>query len=320
VDAPASVLSATGLELRRRGRIVVSGVDLELERGEVVALLGPNGAGKSTLLAALAGLLAPAAGRIDRRGKVAAALQAPALARRSALANVELALSWWGVPRAERRERALRALALLGAGGYAQQPVDKLSGGEQRRVHLARALAVEPDALLLDEPFAGLDAGARADLLYDAASAFRSERRATLVVVHDRAEAWALADRVLVLLDGELATSGAPREVLEQPPSPAVAAFLGFAGRLDEPGGTRMLRPAHVALDPAGPLSGRVERRVPLEDGVRIELSLDNGRLVAIAPLPGPELGESVRVSANGGVLFPRADAEAPSQQESRLA
>ena len=79
-----------------------------------------------------------------------------------------------------------------------------------------------------------------------------------------------------------------------------------------------MLRPAHVALDPAGPLSGRVERRVPLEDGVRVELcAATTGNLVAIAPLPGPELGETVRLRANGGVLFPHAGREAPGESES---
>jgi ABC-type multidrug transport system ATPase subunit len=155
VDSSETVLRATGLELRRGSRTVVHGVDLALRRGEVVALLGPNGAGKSTLLSALAGLLEPAAGKLERSGRVAAALQAPALARRTALANVEAALAWWGVPRSERRGRALRALELLGAADHAHTPASKLSGGEQRRAHLARALAVEPDVLLLDEPFAG---------------------------------------------------------------------------------------------------------------------------------------------------------------------
>src|SRR5205085_2312666 len=181
---------------------------LTLDRGEVVALLGPNGAGKSTLLGALAALLPATAGRIGRTGRVAAALQAPALAHRSAQANVEAALAWWGVPRSERRERALASLDAMGAARHAQTQATSLSGGEQRRVHLARVLAVDPDVLLLDEPFAGLDAAARADLLYDAASAFRSPTRGTLIVIHDRSEAWALADRVMILLDGRIAATG----------------------------------------------------------------------------------------------------------------
>ena len=114
----------------------------------------------------------------------------------------------------------------------AERHAHTLSGGEARRVHLARVLAVRPDVLLLDEPFAGLDPTARADVLYDLAAILRDADRATCVVVHDRAEAWALADRVLVLLDGRIAAAGPPEQVLDRPPSPAVARFLGFGGEL----------------------------------------------------------------------------------------
>ena len=149
-----------------------------------------------------------------------------------------------------------------------------------------------PDVLLLDEPFAGLDAEVRSNLLEDALSALRSSTRATLVVVHDRAEAWALADRLLILLDGRLAASGPPRELLERPPSVAVARFLGFDGSLEDGHELLLTRPAHVALDPAGPLEARVTRAVPLEDGVRLELELDHGRLYAVSPLPAPRPGD----------------------------
>jgi ABC-type nitrate/sulfonate/bicarbonate transport system ATPase subunit len=303
--AATRVLTADGLAVKRGKRTVVADVDLTLDRGEVVALLGPNGAGKSTLLAALAELLPVAGGRIARTGRVAAALQAPALAGRSALANVEAALAWWGVPRSERRERALASLEALGAGDYALAHAAGLSGGEQRRVHLARVLAVESDVLLLDEPFAGLDAGARADLLYDAASAFRSPTRGTLIVVHDRSEAWALADRVAILLDGRVAASGPTREVLDNPPGPDVAAFLGFSGRLDLDGRIHMVRPAHVVVDPNGLIDCTVSRRIPLEDGVRLELDTTRGHLVAVTEHPGAEVGQAVRVRIQGGVTFP---------------
>src|SRR6185312_11967795 len=149
------------------------------------------------------------------------------LARRSVMANLVAALAWWGVPRGERRGRAERALAAMGAAHLAGRQATALSGGERRRVHLARVLATEADVLLLDEPFAGLDAEVRADLLTDAAEVLRSPERGTLVVVHDRAEAWALADRLLILIGGELVASGPPRALLEAPPTPLVARFLG---------------------------------------------------------------------------------------------
>jgi ABC-type sugar transport system ATPase subunit len=311
--APRSpALRTTGLAVRRGERTVLRDVDLELARGEVLVVLGPNGAGKSTLLAAVAGLLPASAGTIERDGRVAAALQAPALARRSVRANLSAALGWWGVPRGQRTARIDAALAALRAQPLADRLATTLSGGEARRVHLARAIALQADVLLLDEPFAGLDAVARADLLYDAASALRHPDRATLVIVHDRAEAWALADRVLVVLDGTVAAAGTPAEVLEHPPTAPVARFLGFDGELADAGadgrggaGRLLTRPAHVTLDPDGPLTGRVARRVPTEEGVRLHLELDAGTLTTIVPLPGPQAGDPVRVRIDGGLRFP---------------
>jgi ABC-type nitrate/sulfonate/bicarbonate transport system ATPase subunit len=284
------LLRCEHVDVRRGDLEVVRDVSLELRRGELVAL---------------AGALPHAQGRIERHGRVAIALQAPDLARRSVLANVSLALAWWGVPRPERADRAREALATMGGEHLARRAAATLSGGERRRVHLARALAVRPDILMLDEPFAGLDAEARGRLLEDAVSILRSGDRATLVVVHDRAEAWALADRLLILIDGQLVAEGPPRELLEHPPSPVVARFLGFDGSLEDDGETLLTRPPHVRLDPAGPLRARVTRAVALEDGFRLELELAHGRLYTVAPVPAPRLGDTVRVSVVGGARFP---------------
>jgi hypothetical protein len=145
----------------------------------------------------------------------------------------------------------------------------------------------------------------RADLLTDAAEVLRTPGRATLVVVHDRAEAWALADRLLILIGGELHASGPPRELLEAPPTPVVARFLGFDGELADGDQVLLTRPAHVLVGD-GDLDARVTRIVPLEDGLRLELTLDGGRLYAVAPIPGPALGEQVPVRVTGGVRYPR--------------
>jgi hypothetical protein len=117
-------------------------------------------------------------------------------------------------------------------------------------------------------------------------SALRSDTRATLVVVHDRAEAWALANRLLILIDGQLVGAGPPRELLERPPSVLVARFPGLDESLDTGGETRLTRPPRVSLDDTGPLEARVSRAVALEDGFRLELQLDRGRVYTVAPFP----------------------------------
>jgi ABC-type multidrug transport system ATPase subunit len=315
--ADGVLLASEQLSVRRGERVVLHDVSIAVRRGELVALLGPNGAGKSTLMEALAGALPPADGTVQRSGRVALALQAPDLARRTVRANVELALGWWGVPRGERRERAEAALAAMKADHLSRRAAGTLSGGERRRVHLARAVSVRPDVLLLDEPFAGLDAATRASLLDDTGEALRAWTTAALVVVHDRAEAWALADRLLILLEGRLVADGPPRELLERPPTVEVARFLGFDGTLERASGELLLtRAHHVVIDPSGPLRARVERVIPLEDGVRLELALDNGKLYAVSALPGPRVGQDVGVRVAGGVEFARAAAdEAESPQ-----
>ncbi len=300
-----ALLQCDRLCVRRGGREVVHDLSMELREGETVALLGPNGAGKSTLLDALVGAISPANGTVIRRRRVAVALQSPDLARRTVLANVMLALAWWGVPRPERELRARDALRTMSAEHLADRPAPTLSGGERRRVHIARALAVRPDVLLLDEPFAGLDAETRAGLLEDSISVLRSTARAALIVVHDRAEAWALADRLLILIDGSLVAAGPPAALLDHPPDRIVARFLGYDGELRDRDEVLLTRPAHVKLDPDGPRRAMVARAIGVEDGYRLELELDQGRVYTVAPLPAPRVGEEVRVKIEGGARFP---------------
>jgi ABC-type nitrate/sulfonate/bicarbonate transport system ATPase subunit len=312
MDPGPALLTAAGVTVARGRRRLLGHVDLEVRRGEVVVVLGPNGVGKSSLLAVLGGLLAPAAGTVRAAGRVAATLQAPALARRSVRANLDLALGWWGVPRAERPERMREALALLRIEHLAGRTAPTLSGGEARRVHLARALALRSDVLLLDEPFAGLDPPTRAALLGDATAALRSPDRGTLVVVHDRAEAWALADRVVVLLDGGVAAQGPPLDVLDHPGTHSLADFLGFSGRVrGDDGAVVRVRPGQAVLDDDAPLRGRVAGRLAEQDGVLCDVALDGGRgsvQVRVAR-PGPEPGEEVGVRVLSGARVPEAEA-----------
>jgi hypothetical protein len=116
--------------------------------------------------------------------------------------------------------------------------------------------------------------------------------------------AWAIADRVVVLLDGRVAADGPPAQVFGAPPTPDVATFVGYTGRLREGDRLRLLRPRDVVLDGDGPLRGSVTRLVPVEDGVRVAVALQEGRVVALAAAPGPPLGSDVGVRVVGGVTF----------------
>ena len=233
----APILEARDLRVIRAGREVVRMSGLGINEGETLAVLGPNGAGKTTLLLALAALL-PAAGEIRFRGtrvadplafrrRIAVVFQRPLLLDRSVRENAELGLALRGVADRARRDRTSDALARLGIAHLAERPALGLSGGEAQRVSIARAIAVEPEILFLDEPFAALDAPSRESLIADLARVLRARRVTTVLVTHDRDEALSLADRIAVLLDGRVRQLDAAERVFASPADPEVAAFVG---------------------------------------------------------------------------------------------
>lgn len=238
-------LDLAGVERRFDGLAVLRGVDLAVGDGEVVAVLGPSGCGKTTLLRLIAGLDAPDAGEISLGGR---ALSGPGVHVDAAERGVGMIFQdgalfpfldaahnvTFGLPRPERRsERADPWLDLVGIGGLGARRVDELSGGQRQRVALARALAPGPAVLLLDEPFANLDAALRADLRGEVRALLVERGTTAVLVTHDRAEAFALADRVAVMLDGRIAQIGTPEELLDAPVSLAVARVVGDPQELE---------------------------------------------------------------------------------------
>jgi len=234
-----SLLEARDLSVERGGRVVARVDHLTLEAGETLAILGPNGAGKTSLLLALASLL-PARGELLARGepirdllayrrRIGVVFQRPLLLDRSALDNAMLGLALRGIPAKTARTRAHAALARLGIAELADRSGTDLSGGEAQRVSIARALALEPDLLFLDEPFGGLDAPARDRLIADLGRVLRDSAPsvATILVTHDRDEALALADRVAVVMQGRVCQQGRAAEVFARPVDETVAAFVG---------------------------------------------------------------------------------------------
>lgn len=211
-----------------RGVPVLGPLSLSVGAGPPMLVIGPNGAGKSTLLRLMHGLVPPTSGRVAWSGgtaRQAMLFQRPVMLRRSAFANVTFALGHAGVPRPERQERAMAALEAVGLAALAHQPARRLSGGEQQRLALARAAALDPAILFLDEPTASLDpAATRAveSILVDLAA-----RGVKLVMTtHDLGQARRLAGEVVFLLEGRVAAAGPAPAFFDAPPDPRAAAFL----------------------------------------------------------------------------------------------
>lgn len=226
----------------------VSRVSLDVRDGEFVALLGPSGSGKTTLLRLVGGFLKPDSGSITIGGDTVAAgkhwvppekrnlgmvfQQHAVWPHRSVFQNVEYPLKMSKIKKTERRERVLEALKLVGLEEFAGRPPNSLSGGQQQRVALARALVARPAALLLDEPFASLDALLRERLRAELGNLAARTQTTVVHVTHDRTEAMALADRIAVIKDGVVEQVASPRELFLSPRTPFTANFIADAALL----------------------------------------------------------------------------------------
>lgn len=215
------------------GRDIVHGVSASIDAGPATIILGANGAGKSVLMRLMHGLLAPSSGEVSwnvqgtervRRGQ-AMVFQRPVMLRRSALANVVYALGLAGIPAAEREPQALDALREVGLLGVAQRPARVLSGGEQQRLALARAWALHPEVLFLDEPTANLDPGATREI-ESVIRAFDAAGTKIIMSTHNLGQARRLGDEVLFIHEGQLAGRAPVEQFFSRPSSPEVAAFI----------------------------------------------------------------------------------------------
>lgn len=260
----ACVLELQDLEVSRGGARVLDVPSFRLGEGEFVSLIGPNGAGKSSLLLAMMALLGRSAGRILHRGRevrtdgdavalrrrMALVLQDPLLFDATVYDNVAAGLRLRGLGAGETRRRAHAALERFHLGGMAERSARKLSGGEARRVNLARALAVEPEVILLDEPFASLDLPTRQAITDDLERTIREARMAAVLVTHDQAEALRLSDRIAVMNRGAIVQADVPSAVMNHPVDGFVASCMGMETILD--GVVRVRRGWEVVVEVAG--------------------------------------------------------------------
>jgi ABC-type sugar transport system ATPase subunit len=292
------------VRVERDGRVVLDVRTLTLAAGRTTAILGPNGSGKTTLLRVIAGLErvreGGVRGSVGKKRNVAYVFQEDVFLRESVRWNLEIGLRLRGVQAPERHQRIAAAASLVGVEHLLERRADRLSGGEGRRVSLARALCLHAPVVLLDEPLAGLDEGGYARLIDELPRIVDAFDATTIVVTHSRDEALRLASDLVVLVDGKVLAAGDAQAVAAHPRSPAVAEVLGY---------TVLTLPARrIAVPPGGFRVGAgevefvmtVDRVVDLMGAAEIVGRVDGAvlRILSAGGDTRPAPGERVRVHA----------------------
>lgn len=269
--------------------VALDNVSVEAPTGSLTALLGPSGSGKSTLLRAIAGLEQPDSGRIfisgedktgvppQERGVGFVFQHYAAFKHMTVFENVAFGLKIRKHPREVIRKKVHELLELVQLEGFASRYPSQLSGGQRQRMALARALAVEPQVLLLDEPFGALDAQVRQELRAWLRRLHDDIHVTTILVTHDQEEAMEVSDRIVLMNHGRVEQVGGPQDLYEHPASEFVMGFIGPVNRL----GDTYIRPhdIEIQLHPNGSTSeATVEHLVYLGFEVRVELILMDGR------------------------------------------
>jgi sulfate transport system ATP-binding protein len=268
--------------------VALNDVSIEVPDGALTALLGPSGSGKSTLLRLIAGLEAPDSGRIMISGRDATEVAVQdrgvgfvfqhyaAFKHMTVGENVAFGLKIRKRPKQEIADRVDELLGLVHLNGLAGRYPSQLSGGQRQRMALARALAVEPDVLLLDEPFGALDAKVRQELRAWLRRLHDEVHVTTIFVTHDQEEAMEVAEQIVVMNEGRVEQTAPPRELYEHPRTQFVMSFVGAVNRL----GSLFVRPHDVEIlhyPTTGTEEAMIERIVHLGFEVRVELVLGDG-------------------------------------------
>jgi sulfate transport system ATP-binding protein len=286
------MIEARGIVKRFGAFTALDGVSVDVPTGSLTALLGPSGSGKSTLLRVIAGLEQPDAGEVSLDGEDVTRLPPQsrgvgfvfqhyaAFKHMTVWDNVAFGLTIRRRPRSEIKQRVAELLELVQLTGLAKRYPAQLSGGQRQRMGLARALAVDPKVLLLDEPFGALDARVRKELRIWLRRLHDETHTTTVIVTHDQEEAMDVADRVVVMNAGRIEQTAPPRELYDHPANEFVMSFVGPVNRL----GDTFIRPHDVELlleSNGSTQEAMVQRLVHLGFEVRVELVRDDGETLS---------------------------------------
>ncbi|HWM37252.1 MAG TPA: glycine betaine/L-proline ABC transporter ATP-binding protein [Streptomyces sp.] len=304
-DSELSKLSAAELTERTGCTAAVRDVDFDVRSGEVFVVMGLSGSGKSTLVRCLTRLIEPTSGEVEidgedvlgmdksrlrelRRKRAAMVFQNfGLLPHRTVIDNIAYGLEIQGMGKAERRAKAAEMADKVGLAGLGQRRPVELSGGQQQRVGLARALAVDPEVLLFDEPFSALDPLIRRDMQEEVIRLHREEGRTMVFITHDLSEALKLGDRILLMRDGEIVQCGTPEEIVAKPADDYVRDFVRDVPREQVISVRSAMRPADkseaqgsgAALSPDTLVSDAIEAVARSGENCRV---VDGGRTIGI--------------------------------------
>jgi iron(III) transport system ATP-binding protein len=341
-----SSLEVSHLQVSFGEKLILDDLSFSLKEGQIAALLGPSGCGKTTLLRSIAGLIQPAAGTIrfgkqlvslsslvmpSHKRKIGYVPQEGALFPHLTISeNVAFGLDTSIFTKDQIRQTTKEMLQLIDLQGYESRMPNQLSGGQQTRVALARALAIKPAIVLLDEPFSALDAELRGDLRSDVIQLLRSQNTTAILVTHDREEALVSADIVALMRDGQIVQQGTPEQVYSLPISPSIAISTGDALVLDAAQGADgsthylfnkgdsaqlngvkgeiVIRPEEIKISreiTSQSISGAISKIDYYGHDAMISIRI-NGQVVVVR-IPGPfdyEVGDQVSLEHIGPVRF----------------
>lgn len=287
-------LEVKGISKSYNGKRVLNSASFSLDRGKILCILGPSGCGKTTILNSIGGFIKIDEGDIILGGEnitslnpeqraVSTVFQSYGLfGHKTVIENVEYGLKFKKIPKSERRKKALDVLVAVGLNGYEKRHIGELSGGQQQRVALARSLVVNPRLILLDEPFSNLDENLKESMRQEIKRLVKHFNMTTILVTHDQEDAFTIADKVILMSEGNIVQDAHPIELYNSPNS---VFSLDFIGRSNKLSSGEFVRPEKIRVVGEGGIQARITKVIFKGAIIEYELTLATGEILTLVEL-----------------------------------